>query len=151
MATLTLTTLTEYLDRMFIEEADDYVAANLTDAIDSAQEETWSLPQSSNFKVKWLKERATRHLMNFLLISTAPKFHAKSFKLQQKWEHWRDMIAKSDEDFAVALEENISEFADVDSFNLFGSKVDAGFSYDHVGRDTTYTSINKVEVKPDET
>ncbi len=56
-----------------------------------------------------------------------------------------------DQDFETAVQDNPAEFAGVDLFKMFGSKVDAGFSYDDYGRDTTYSDDNQVVFAPKET
>jgi hypothetical protein len=55
-----------------------------------------------------------------------------------------------DNEFAQAVEANAHEFAGVDAFQLFGQKIDAGFSYDITGKETTYSTDNKVILSPDD-
>ena len=44
-------------------------------AINAAERDTgWSMPQSTDFKVKWLMDRSKRHLFFFLMSESAAKF-----------------------------------------------------------------------------
>jgi hypothetical protein len=53
-----------------------------------------------------------------------------------------------DSQFLSIQESRPEEFAGVDSYKLFGTKVDAGFKYDSMGRDLTYTNENVIEFDP---
>jgi hypothetical protein len=55
-----------------------------------------------------------------------------------------------DAEFSAIQEERPDEFANVDAYGLFGSVVNAGFSYDSVGKDTTYDSDQGIIFEPDE-
>jgi len=126
--------------------------ADYGNAIDSAERDTgWSLPQTVAFKIKWLMERSKRHLFFFLLSESASKFRFKAIFLQHKFEHYRLIIADMDKRFAEAQEEFAFEFADVSAYEMAGTKIDAGFSYESLtGRDTTYDENNKVLIHPNE-
>lgn len=139
------------LVREFSQEASSLASDDFSDAIDSAERETWTLPVTTSFKITWVTARAERHLFQLLTIRNASGFHAKNFRLQNKWEHWRQMVKDADEAFEKALEENVAEFADVSACQMFGTKVDAGFQYDRVGRDTTYSTDNKTIIQPKDT
>ena len=121
-------------------------------AIDAAQRDTgWALPQTVDFNIKWLIERSKRHLFFFLLSESASKFRFKAIHLQHKFEHYRLLIADMDKRFTAAQEEFAFEFAGVSSYELAGTKIDAGFSYDPLtGRDTTYDAENQVMIHPNE-
>ena len=111
----------------------------------------WSLPQSTDFKVQWLIERSKRHLFFFLLTESASKFRFKAIYLQHKFEHYRLLIQDMDKRFEKAQEEFAFEFAGVSSFEMAGTKIDAGFSYEPLtGRDTTYNGNNQVLIHPNE-
>jgi len=130
----------------YLDESVDY--DNATD--DGLRETGWAFPVTTNFKIYWLKQRAKRHLFFYLFSESAHKFKIKTLNLNQRFDHYKDLITMMDEAFIKIQESEPHEFADVDSFNLFGTKVDAGFSYDFMGRDTTYTSDNKVILNPNE-
>ena len=121
-------------------------------AINAAERDTgWSMPQSTNFKVKWLMDRSKRHLFFFLMSESAAKFRFKAIHLQHKFEHYRLVIADMDKRFTEAQAEFAFEFADVSSYELAGTKIDAGFSYEPLtGRDTTYDENNQTLIHPNE-
>lgn len=119
-------------------------------SIDDASRETWDLPQSTDFKVYWVKNRAKRHLFFYLASASASKFKAKKFNLNEKFDHFYKMIDYMDEEFRQIQEDRPDEFADVDTFDMFGTRVTAGFASDQIGRDTTYTTDNDVMSSPNE-
>ncbi len=121
-------------------------------AIDDAERETeWTLPQTTNFRIFWLKERAKRHLLFYLLTESAKKFKIQDINLQHRFQHYRELIKMMDEQFLAIQESRPEEFANVDAFRMFGTKIDAGFEYEPLtGRDFTYDSDNVVIHKPDE-
>ena len=96
-----------------------------------------------------MKNRAKRHLMYQLLLQNATSFRVKSKYLNQKFEQLRLLISDMDDEFEKIIESRPEEFASVDIHNLFGTKVDAGFSYeDGTGKDTTYDEDNYVIFEP---
>jgi len=120
-------------------------------AIDASERDCgWSLPQSTDFKEKWLIDRAKRHLFYFLMSESAAKFRFKNIYLNHRFEHYIKLIGIMDQSFAKAQEEYAFEFAGVSAYELAGTKVDAGFAYDLAGRDFTYDSDNVVTITPDE-
>jgi len=121
-------------------------------AVDAAERDTgWSLPQTTAFNIKWLIERSKRHLFFFLLSESASKFRFKAIYLQHKFEHYRRLVDDMDERFEKAQEEFALEFAGVSNYEIAGTRIDAGFSYDPLtGRDTTYDETNKVLIHPNE-
>jgi hypothetical protein len=130
------------LDTQF--DSDDYA-----DCVDNAERDTgFSFPTSDAFQIKWLKERAKRHLIFQLLTKNADKFRVKQIHLQNRFEHYIKMIEMMDEAFDKAQIEHIYEFAQVDSSHAFGHKVDSGFAYDNLGRDITYDEDQLVIVSP---
>ncbi len=147
---MTRTELTTLLERKFVEETANLSSYNYTDAIDAAERDTWALPVTADFRITWLINRSSRHLYDLLLTKKAPKFHAKKFHLQHKWEHYRTMLKDADEAFEKALKENPTEFAGVSVSHMFGHKADAGFQYDEIGRDSTYSANNQVIIAPTE-
>jgi len=130
----------------YLDIAVDYI--NATN--DAMRETGWAFPITSDFQIYWLKQRAKRHLFFYLYSESAHKFKIKTLNLNQRFDHYKELISMMDEAFANIQESEPQQFANVDTFNLFGTKVDAGFSYDHLGRDVTYSEDNKVKFKPDE-
>lgn len=121
-------------------------------AVDAAERDTsWDMPQTDDFRIKWLIDRTKRHLFFFLLSEAQPKFRFKAIYLQQKFEHYRIIVADMDKKFAAAQEEFALEFAGVSSNQVAGTKIDAGFSSEPLtGRDTTYNENNRVLIHPNE-
>ena len=126
--------------------------ADYNNAVDDALRETgWSLPISGNFKELWLKQRCKRHLYFYLYSESAHKFKYKQINLQHRFLHYGKMIKDLDESFEKAIDDRPDLFAGVSTFHLFGTKVDAGFQYQHqTGKDTTYRTNNVVEFGPKE-
>lgn len=127
---------------------DDYTNAS-TDAIN---EFASSYPVSDQEMQVWVKRRAKRHLFFYLMSEAAHKFKFEQINLQQRFEHYRDLIKSEDAAFLAFMEERPDLFAGVETFKMFTTKVDAGFSYDSIGHDTTYDDIddNEVEFTPKE-
>lgn len=121
---------------------DDYNNAT-TDAIN---EFGMTFPVSGQETEYWVKRRAKRHLFFYLLSEGAHKFKFEQINLQHRFEHYRDLVKYEDEAFEKFKEENPDLFAGVDTYKMFTTKVDAGFSYDEFGRDTTYDDIDDNEV-----
>jgi len=124
--------------------------ADYGNAIDSAERDTgWSLPQTSDFKIKWLMNRSKRHLFFFLMTESAAKFRFKNIHLQNRFDHYIRIIEVMDKNFVKAQEEYAYEFAGVSSYELAGTKIDAGFASNHqTGEDMTYSDYNQVIITP---
>uniref|UniRef100_A0A6M3IT90 Uncharacterized protein n=1 Tax=viral metagenome TaxID=1070528 RepID=A0A6M3IT90_9ZZZZ len=144
-------------DEMIVQLIEEVAISALTDptdyenACDAASRETeWSFPVSSNFRIHWMMERAKRFLFFYLATQTAQKFKVKQISLNQKFDHYFKMIEYMDKQFVEIIEQRPDEFADVDAYKLFGTKIDAGFSTDDLGRDTTYQSEQEIIFTPDE-
>ena len=60
------------------------------------------------------------------------------------------MIDDMDKVYVEAVEESPHLFEGVDAYKMFGSKIDAGFSSNELGEDTTYEDDNAVIVTPTE-
>ena len=132
--------LTSYLDYS------DY-----TNACDDASRETgFVFPASTDFQIRWLKDRAKRHIFFYLLSESAHKFKYEQINLQHRFEHYRSIVKDMDERYAVAQEEFYIEFSGASSVNVFGTKIDAGFQYGRTGRDTTYDDDNVTILTPTE-
>ena len=121
-----------------------------TNAISASERDTgWSLPQTAAFNIKWLMERAKRHLFFFLMSESASKFKFKNINLQNRFEHYRLIIKDMDERIKESQEEFAFEFAGVSATQIAGSVISAGFQTDPLtGEDTTYDSTNKVLIHP---
>ena len=127
------------------------VEQDYINACNQASVETgWDFPTGTSFKTHWMKERAKRHLFFYLLSESAAKFKVNGINLQHKFEHFKYLIKIMDEDFIAIQEDRPDVFSGVDSFKMFGTKIDAGFSSDSVGRDTTYSDYNEVVFTPTE-
>lgn len=132
--------LTSYLD-----------AVDYTNATDDARRETgWSFPVSDTFKIYWLKTRAKRHIFFYLLSESAHKFKVEQINLQHRFDHYKEIIKFMDKEFQQIMEDRPDQFASADPFKMFGTKIDAGFSYDSAGVDTTYDESNYVDFYPKE-
>ena len=108
----------------------------------------WSYPMTVPTKVFWLLKRATRHSMYLLLIASANKFKYKAVNLQHRFEHFSKLIEAMDKEFETALTTDTALFAGVDSYRMFGTKIDAGFAYDSVGNDVTYNTDRYINFSP---
>lgn len=114
----------------------------------AARETEWAFPVSTDFRIHWQMERAKRYLFFYLATQTAEKFKIKQVSLNQKFDHYFKLIDRMDKVFKEIVEDRPDEFASVDAYKLFGSKIDAGFAVDPLGRDITYKSDQRVIVKP---
>ncbi len=128
-----------------------FVASDYENAVDDAQRETWDLPQTADFKIKWLKERTKRHLLSYLLDESTYKFKYKTISLGDRFKHLSQRIESMDEAFAKIQEEYIYEFAGVSAFNIFPHQIDSGFAtQNQTGKDTTYDEDQEVQIHPNE-
>jgi hypothetical protein len=101
----------------------------------------WSLPVSEEKKCYWLVKRATRHACYILWTASAQKFKYKQVNLQQRFEHYEKLIKHMDTEFENAFTSDSALFANVEAYKLFGTAVGAGFKYDFMGNDVTYTDL----------
>jgi len=124
---------------------DDY-----SNACDDASRETgWTFPVATDFKIMWMKNRAKRHLFFYLFTESASKFKYEQINLQHRFDHYDKIIKKMDLDFAEAQESFPNEFANAEAYEMFGTKVDAGFNYDPItGKDISYHDDVKVVFTP---
>lgn len=127
--------------------SDDY-----SNACDDAERETgWSFPVTGDFKILWQKKRVVRNLFFYLFTESTYKFKYKQINLNQRFDHLKDAIKMLDDEFEKIQEERVDQFANVDSYNMFGTKIDAGFSYEsQTGRDTTFNEDQEVIATPNE-
>jgi len=112
---------------------------------DAIRETGWRPPFSTDFRAYWIKQRAKRHIFFYLMSESAHKFKFEQINLQHRFEHYYKLIQTMDTAFMEAKEEFPDEFVDADNISaMFGSKIDAGFSYSPAGEDTTYFDDNFV-------
>ena len=114
------------------------------------QELGWSFPITTPAKLLWVVKRGTRHSINILRIASAKGFKFKQVSLNQRFEHYQKLIEELDTEFETAMTADIALFAGVDSFRMFGTKIDAGFAYDSMGEDVTYDVERLVNFSPTE-
>jgi len=76
--------------------------------------------------------------------------HYKQVNLQHRFDHYQKLMEELDEEFEAAMAADIALFAGVDSFRMFGTKLDAGFAYDSFGEDVTYDIERLVNFSPTE-
>jgi len=117
---------------------------------DALRQTGWTLPVSTSFREYWVKQRSKRELFFYLWTEASHKFKFEGINLQHRFDHYKEIIKYMDEQFEAAMEANVHEFANAEAYQLFGQKLDAGFSYDITGRDITYSSKNRVILSPDE-
>jgi hypothetical protein len=108
----------------------------------------WSFPVVGDFKEFWFLERGLRHALFILLTDSASRFKYKQINLQHRFEHYRALVRDMDIKFMAEQAANPAEFAGVAPFKMFGTKIDAGFSYDEIGQNTTYEDTNQVNFSP---
>ena len=117
-------------------------------ADDAARETGWSFPVTNDEIIYWMKTRAKRHLFFYLLTESAHKFKVKQYSLNQRFDHYRDIIDYMDKKWETFLSSGV--ILD-DATGAFGTKIDAGFQYEpQTGRDTTYETDNEVIFQPNE-
>ena len=143
-----ITLVTEELKGLSTQfEASDYDNA----ADDSSRDNGWAFPQSTDFKIKWLKERMKRHLFSYLLDQSLYKFKYKNINLSDRFKNLTKRVADMDAAFEKAQEEFIYEFADVSAYNMFPNQIDSGFATEsQTGKDRTYDSDQEVMITPNE-
>lgn len=130
--------------------SDEFDSDDYTNATNDASRETgWAFPVTTAFKILWMKNRSKRYLFSYLLAQSVTLFRVKAKYLNQQWEHLAKTIKDMDDDFLAVIESRPEQFANVDVHMLFGTKIDAGFSYEGgTGRDTTYSDDQVIIFKP---
>ena len=87
--------------------------------------------------------------MFFSLFSeNVESFKFKQINLQDKFKNLKEAITMMDKEFSDALENYSYLFSGVSAVQMFGTKVDAGFANDDLGRDVTYDPDQLVEFTP---
>jgi hypothetical protein len=112
------------------------------------QELGWSYPMTDPAQLFWMVKRGTRHALNLLRIASANRFKYKQVNLQNRFEHFQKLIEEMDKEFLEAMASDVSLFSGVDTYKMFGTKIDAGFSYSVDGTDTTYDYDKYVNFQP---
>src|SRR5512137_2385939 len=111
-------------------------------AVNSALSELgWSLPNEDPIRIWWITKRAVRYACFILWVASAQKFKYKQINLQQRFEHYQELIKVMDAEFDDAMAFDPGLFSDVESYKLFGTAINAGFRYDYIGRDITYDDL----------
>jgi hypothetical protein len=130
---------------------DKVESQSVSESCDLALLETgWTFPMSNTFMEYWIIARTKRHLFYQILTVSAYKFKFKQINLQNRFEHFRFMVRDCDREFKEAMEEHPELFTNVDIVHSFGTKIDAGFRYDELGRDITYGDSNLVQLDPND-
>lgn len=110
----------------------------------------WSLPITDTYQEVWAVKRAKRHALFILFVESANRFQYKQIKLNHRFDHYERLIKMMDQEFEKEQNDNWTAFTGVAVNHLFGTKIDAGFKYDYLGRDTTYNFNNYVNFTPNE-
>ena len=147
--------LVDLLSREVSGLATDLDLEDYVNGVSAAERETgYSMPQTTSFRIELLRKRSIRHVLYSLLLGAARKFRAGEFHLNQRFKHYREIVLDLDKEYEKFQEDHPEEFmlssVSDEAIKLFGSQIDAGFSSDHLGRDTTYTDDNEVIVTPNE-
>jgi hypothetical protein len=147
---MTKSELTSVIRREIGTLKSQFESADFDDALTQAERDTGfsSTSNSNAFQLTWLKHRAKRHLYFVLTTESAHKFKFKQVNLQHRFANYIKLVELMDKEYESVLVESAHEFAQVSATQLFGHKADAGFSYDHMGRETTHDDSQEVVVEP---
>jgi hypothetical protein len=128
--------------------ATSFVPDDYTNALAIAIDETGiAVPVTDATKTYWISQRMKRHMLSFLMLENVTKFQVKQIHLEHKYKNLSDSITFMDKQWEKA--QNELPLID-DPYKIFGVKIDAGFQYDNLGRDTTYSEDNLVIITPNE-
>jgi len=116
-----------------------------------SQELGWAYPIIDDTKIYWAIKRGVRHALFILWVASAQKFKFKQVNLQHRFDHYGTLLREMDKEFEKAMETNPAVFAGVSTYKMFGTRLDAGFAYDGMGRDVTHYKDNYVNFAPLET
>ena len=116
-----------------------FVDADFTNAVSTASMETgWPFPVTTDYKIKWIKDRTIRHLYFMLRTESAHKFKVDGINLQHRFDHYNKLIDQMDESWEKESSGMMPD--DVAAGGTLGVKMDAGFVYEkNTGRDLTYS------------
>ena len=110
-------------------------------AISQATSElSWVIPNTDEAQCHWIIERTRRHLLYVIAIESARKFQYKQIRLNQRFNHYFQLIEKMDEDYAKAIDDNPSLFPST-SGTWLTTYLPCDFVYDQAGKDLTYDEI----------
>jgi hypothetical protein len=152
-------TETQCKDQVESEIGELKTRITLPDDIDNAvalaaSETGWTFPLSTTLKDYWIKNRSKRHIFAMLCGESAYKFKFKQINLQNRFEHFRQLVRMMDQEWNTFKKENPFAIAPSEEFNgiskthIFGTVIDAGFNYDDYGQDVTYDDGNLVVIAP---
>lgn len=127
-----------------------FVTADYENASDDASRDCgWAFPQTTDFRIKWLKERTKRHLFSYLLDESVRNIKYKNISLNDRFKNLAQRIDGMDKAFEKVQEEYIYEFADVDAYKLFPMQIDSGFATQQgTGKDITYDEDQEIISTP---
>jgi len=124
--------------------ASKLVSVDFENAVDSAETDTgWTLPQTSNYRIRWMLQRTKRHLYDMLRSESAHKFKVEGINLQQRFDHYNTLITEMDKEW-----ENEQESPMDDVSGVAGVKISSSFVYDKVGLDIS--GDNDSDIYPSE-
>ena len=128
----------------------EFDSGDYTNACDDASRELgWSFPVSTDFQILWMKNRTKYHLLRYLMTQNVAKFRVKGKFLEQKYKNLKDMLDTWQDEFKDILEAHPEQFASVDTHKIFGTKIDAGFSYEEdTGMETTFDGDQLIIFSP---
>lgn len=124
--------------------ASKLVSVDFENAVDSAETDTgWTLPQTSNYRIRWMLQRTKRHLYDMLRSESAHKFKVEGINLQQRFEHYNTLITEMDKEWEDEQEGPMDDVSGV-----AGVKISSSFVYDKVGLDIS--GDNDSDIYPSE-
>jgi len=149
---MTSAELVTRIQQDFVAQANDLVdPTDYDNAVASAGRDIGiALPVTTDFLIKAYIERSTRHLFFILMIASARKFRAEAFHLDQRYEHYKELVKMLDEKWEIDQAENVYELAGASKEDMFGTQIPSGFSTNSLGEDTTYMGINIIKSSMDE-
>ena len=95
----------------------------------------WSYPITDDFQSYWFLERGKRHLIYIFLIASAHKFKFKQISLNNRFDHYIQLIRLMDDEFLKAAEDNPMAFPVASGGVLFPMYLANTFNYDFLGRE----------------
>jgi hypothetical protein len=109
----------------------------------SCRDTGWSYPNSDSYQQEWFEKRMLRHLFSFKTYRSIKNFDVPKAKLEQMFQHYRDMVKEFDEEFFEEKAGNPEKYG-LDGGGQFGTVASSGFLRDPLtGRDLTYTEDNE--------
>lgn len=133
---MTESDLSAQLEQSLKALSSKFEEADYANAIDSAEADTGYVCEGNtdSYQIKWLKNRALRHLFSYLRNEAASKFKVDGINLQQKFEHYDKMIELWDKEWDKEQESSQPG----DATYIGGLVLGTGITYDRLtGRDIT--------------